>query len=228
MVALTDATVAVERRDRCRDVGSSALPAGPQRPVHAPPQGLGLGRCCRGPEVKGIPGTRRSASKRCSSTPTIDSVAYGMPGVCLGAGPGPVHRWHEDRGTRWTAPSSPHRPPSWSATPTTRTCCSPPATSSRSRTRRAMGAQTWSLFSPTVSGDELRMDPHDPDHMLLADEMTSLFESLDGGRTFSRVAQEFAAPRCSTSRSRTTGRHASTSPTWAWVSRASAWMAGST
>ncbi len=55
--------------------------------------------------------------------------------------------------------------------------------------------KTWSLFSPTTSGDEVRIDPHDPDHLLVVDEMTNLFESLDGGRSFDQIATEFGGAK---------------------------------
>lgn len=57
------------------------------------------------------------------------------------------------------------------------------------------GGGTWSPFSPTTSGDELRIDPHDSDHIIVVDEMTGMFESLDGGRRFTRVATEFSGAK---------------------------------
>ena len=57
------------------------------------------------------------------------------------------------------------------------------------------GGKSWSPFSPTNSGDELRVDPHDTDHIIVVDEMTNIFESLDGGRGFAPVATEFGGAK---------------------------------
>jgi photosystem II stability/assembly factor-like uncharacterized protein len=53
------------------------------------------------------------------------------------------------------------------------------------------GGASWLPFSPVWSGDELRIDPHDHQHMLLIDESTRLFESRDGGQTWAPIATEF-------------------------------------
>jgi photosystem II stability/assembly factor-like uncharacterized protein len=55
--------------------------------------------------------------------------------------------------------------------------------------------ESWQPFSPTFSGDEVRIDPHDPDHLLLVDEMTTLYESYDSGRIFQRAAEEFTGAK---------------------------------
>ena len=57
------------------------------------------------------------------------------------------------------------------------------------------GGGTWEPFSPTASGDEVRIDPHNPNHILLIDEMTTIYESYDSGRTFSRIAQDFSSAK---------------------------------
>ena len=53
------------------------------------------------------------------------------------------------------------------------------------------GGITWEPFSPTSAGDELKIDPHNPDHMLLISEMTEIYESYDGGETFTQINQDF-------------------------------------
>jgi PKD repeat protein len=54
------------------------------------------------------------------------------------------------------------------------------------------GGITWEPFSPTSAGDELRIDPYDPNHLLLITEMSQMWESFDLGRTFSAINQEFS------------------------------------
>jgi photosystem II stability/assembly factor-like uncharacterized protein len=53
------------------------------------------------------------------------------------------------------------------------------------------GGVTWEPFSPTSAGDELKIDPHNPDHMLLVSENTEIYESYDGGETFTQINQDF-------------------------------------
>ena len=53
------------------------------------------------------------------------------------------------------------------------------------------GGNSWEPFSPTASGDEVCVDPHDPNHMLLIDEMTQIFESFDAGISFNEINQHF-------------------------------------
>ncbi|MGD8486447.1 MAG: hypothetical protein PVH07_07410, partial [Chloroflexota bacterium] len=55
--------------------------------------------------------------------------------------------------------------------------------------------RSWQLFSPTSSGDELRIDPHDAQHVIVIDEMTTMFESNDGGRRFRPMAGDFGAAK---------------------------------
>jgi photosystem II stability/assembly factor-like uncharacterized protein len=57
------------------------------------------------------------------------------------------------------------------------------------------GGSTWEPFSPSASDDEVRIDPHDPNHILLVDERTAFYESQDGGNTFTRVADEFTGAK---------------------------------
>jgi len=56
------------------------------------------------------------------------------------------------------------------------------------------GGITWNP-SRRDSGDEVRIDPHDPTHMLLMDEMTRIYESHDSGRTFTRIAEDFSSAK---------------------------------
>ncbi len=55
--------------------------------------------------------------------------------------------------------------------------------------------ETWEPFSPVSAGDEVRVDPHNPNHILLIDEMTNIYESYDSGRTFQRIAEEFSSAK---------------------------------
>jgi len=57
------------------------------------------------------------------------------------------------------------------------------------------GGKTWEPFSPTNAGDEVRIDPHDPNHILVVSEMTYIFESHDGGRTFESINQDFSSAK---------------------------------
>lgn len=57
------------------------------------------------------------------------------------------------------------------------------------------GGQTWEPFTSVNAGDEVRIDPHNPEHILLVDEMTNMFESYDSGRTFTRIAQDFSSAK---------------------------------
>lgn len=57
------------------------------------------------------------------------------------------------------------------------------------------GGATWQPFSPTYSDDEVRIDPHDSDHIYLINEQTLLWESFDGGDTFSPVESEFTSAK---------------------------------
>jgi len=53
------------------------------------------------------------------------------------------------------------------------------------------GGRTWEPFSPSAAGDELKVDPHDPSHMLLITEMSDIYESYDSGRTFQMINDGF-------------------------------------
>ncbi len=55
------------------------------------------------------------------------------------------------------------------------------------------GGATWQPLSPTNRDDELRIDPHDPNHIVIVDESSGLFESLDGGATFTPLGGNFTA-----------------------------------
>lgn len=57
------------------------------------------------------------------------------------------------------------------------------------------GGATWEPFSPVNTGDEVRIDPHDPSHILYIDEMTRIYESHDSGRTLVRIAEEFSSAK---------------------------------
>lgn len=57
-------------------------------------------------------------------------------------------------------------------------------------------SMTWLPFMPDdPRGDEVRVDLHDPDHLIYMSEGTDLFESRDGGKTFSRIADQFTSAR---------------------------------
>ena len=57
------------------------------------------------------------------------------------------------------------------------------------------GGNTWEPFTPTNAGDEVKIDPHDSNHILLIDESTNIYESYDSGRTFVRIAQDFSSAK---------------------------------
>ena len=55
--------------------------------------------------------------------------------------------------------------------------------------------QSWEPFSPVTAGDEVRFDPRDPDRIILIDEMTTLLESRDAGRTFEQIEPAFSSAK---------------------------------
>jgi photosystem II stability/assembly factor-like uncharacterized protein/predicted TIM-barrel fold metal-dependent hydrolase len=57
------------------------------------------------------------------------------------------------------------------------------------------GGKTWEPFSPTNAGDEVRIDPFNLNHILVISEMTYIFESYDGGRTFKSINQDFSSAK---------------------------------
>lgn len=57
------------------------------------------------------------------------------------------------------------------------------------------GGRTWEPFSPTIAGDELEIDPHDLNHIILVDEMSNIYESYDGGLTFQRINRDFSSAK---------------------------------
>jgi photosystem II stability/assembly factor-like uncharacterized protein len=57
------------------------------------------------------------------------------------------------------------------------------------------GGKTWEFFTPIGTGDEVRIDPHDPDHIIAVSEMTYIFESLDSGRTFKNINGDFSSAK---------------------------------
>jgi len=57
------------------------------------------------------------------------------------------------------------------------------------------GGKTWEPFSPVAAGDELKIDPHNSNHILLIDEMTNIYESYDSGKTFERINQDFSSAK---------------------------------
>lgn len=58
------------------------------------------------------------------------------------------------------------------------------------------GGQTWErLLEATSMGDELRFDPHDPNHLILVSELTDLYETWDMGETWQPMAERFHGAR---------------------------------
>jgi photosystem II stability/assembly factor-like uncharacterized protein len=57
------------------------------------------------------------------------------------------------------------------------------------------GGNTWEPFSPTYSDDEVRVDPHEPNHILLIDEMTRVYESYDFGKTWALINTGFTSAK---------------------------------
>jgi photosystem II stability/assembly factor-like uncharacterized protein len=53
------------------------------------------------------------------------------------------------------------------------------------------GGKTWELFTPIGTGDEVRIDPHDPDHIIAVSESSYIYESFDSGRTFKNINGDF-------------------------------------
>jgi photosystem II stability/assembly factor-like uncharacterized protein len=59
------------------------------------------------------------------------------------------------------------------------------------------GGTTWEPFSPVSAGDEVKIDPHNPNHILLVDEMTGIYESYDLGKTFEKINKGFSSAKVS-------------------------------
>jgi len=57
------------------------------------------------------------------------------------------------------------------------------------------GGTTWEPFSPNVADDEVRIDPHNPNHILLISENTGIFESYDLGQTFRNINNDFSSAK---------------------------------
>lgn len=55
--------------------------------------------------------------------------------------------------------------------------------------------KTWEPFTPVSAGDDVKIDPHDTEHILMVDEMTEIYESNDTGRTFQRIARYFSSAK---------------------------------
>jgi PKD repeat protein len=57
------------------------------------------------------------------------------------------------------------------------------------------GGVTWEPFSHVNFGDELQIDPHNPEHVILIDENTQIYESFDLGQTWSHSNHNFSSAR---------------------------------
>ncbi len=57
------------------------------------------------------------------------------------------------------------------------------------------GGKTWEPFSPSNAGNELKIDPHNPNHLIFIDEMTHIYESYDCGKTFTQISTEFSSAK---------------------------------
>ena len=57
------------------------------------------------------------------------------------------------------------------------------------------GGKTWEPFSPVNSVDEVRVDPNNPNHILVISEMTGIYESNDTGKTFKRINEGFSSAK---------------------------------
>jgi len=55
--------------------------------------------------------------------------------------------------------------------------------------------KTWEPFTPINTGDEVRVDPHNPNHIIFITEATALYESYDMGKTFKRIGQDFSSAK---------------------------------
>jgi len=55
--------------------------------------------------------------------------------------------------------------------------------------------KTWNPFTPTNTGDEVTIDPFNPDHILLMDESTNMYESNDGGISFTKDKSGFTSAK---------------------------------
>jgi len=55
--------------------------------------------------------------------------------------------------------------------------------------------KNWEPFTPYAAGDELKLDPYNPGHILIVDEMTQLYESYNSGKDFQRIAERFSSAK---------------------------------
>jgi photosystem II stability/assembly factor-like uncharacterized protein len=57
------------------------------------------------------------------------------------------------------------------------------------------GGESWQPFSHITFGDELKYDPHDTDRIILIDENSQIYESLDLGETWNNINHNFSSAR---------------------------------
>ena len=57
------------------------------------------------------------------------------------------------------------------------------------------GGKTWQPFGHITFGDELTIDPYDPDHIIFIDENSKIYESFDLGETWTHINYNFSSAR---------------------------------
>jgi photosystem II stability/assembly factor-like uncharacterized protein len=57
------------------------------------------------------------------------------------------------------------------------------------------GGKTWELFTPIGTGDEVRIDPYNSNHILAVSESSYIYESFDSGKTFKNINQDFSSAK---------------------------------
>jgi photosystem II stability/assembly factor-like uncharacterized protein len=57
------------------------------------------------------------------------------------------------------------------------------------------GGEAWLPFSHITYGDELKIDPHDPNHIIFIDENSQIYESFDLGETWTYINYNFSSAR---------------------------------
>jgi photosystem II stability/assembly factor-like uncharacterized protein len=53
------------------------------------------------------------------------------------------------------------------------------------------GGNTWLPYTPVIGGDEIKIDPSNPNHIILIDENTNIYESYNLGSTFTQINNNF-------------------------------------
>jgi photosystem II stability/assembly factor-like uncharacterized protein len=57
------------------------------------------------------------------------------------------------------------------------------------------GGKTWLPFTQSSAVNEIKVDPYNSSHVVYVDEMSGIFESTDGGKTFTQINNNFSSAK---------------------------------